>query len=471
MDGSHHTEELHLQRVSALCRLCGRRSKKAFDDRKVLLCKTYAADLYAFHQIDISSDTASKHSDTLCRPCYMRVMRLKRSKVPSYLTLQAAKEDIDESSDIWCEFSSLKSADQCSVCAKFLNQIRGGRPTKPKKGGKRSATVSEVDYEADSNTVAEHDISTESTFARQGPSTSTPKRLCTHTSTDTLFVSSQVQTSPIKKQETNTDQQTPPRTKMFADCTTSPLEKFSLRSIHNVTLPLTKEEEAYHTHLTRMKMGQSDDKLTLTCKTRGQPLIFKKVVKPRKASTVVSSPVRKRRATLMNKIRMDVSGGSVEDEIKQQSTEIKKATKQKRTKLLEAVGYKKSFLSRTKALAMRTACGLSWTQHRKQRKFLKDSGIDVESEKKQRTVQKEIRCGTVQTEKRMLSNSNGDMLETPVAFIESIPDFVKSVLDQYDQNNKLTWHNGTIPSNEIWIKVGGDHGGGSFSLLVGWLVF
>ena len=68
-----------------------------------------------------------------------------------------------------------------------------------------------------------------------------------------------------------------------------------------------------------MKMGQSDDKLTLTCKTRGQPLIFKKVVKPRKASTVVSSPVRKRRATLMNKIRMDVSGESVDCEIKQKA--------------------------------------------------------------------------------------------------------------------------------------------------------
>ena len=80
-----------------------------------------------------------------------------------------------------------------------------------------------------------------------------------------------------------------------------------------MTLPLTKEEEAYHTHLTRMKMGQSDDKLTFRCKTRGQPLIFKKVVKPRKASTVVSSPVCKRRAILMDKIRIDVSGGSVED--------------------------------------------------------------------------------------------------------------------------------------------------------------
>ena len=90
-------------------------------------------------------------------------------------------------------------------------------------------------------------------------------------------------------------------------------------------------------------MGRSGDKLTLTCKTRGQPLIFKKVVKPRKTSTAVSSPMRNRRAALLGKIRMDVPGGSVEDEIKQQSTEIRKATKHKKAKLLEAAGYKISF--------------------------------------------------------------------------------------------------------------------------------
>ena len=27
---------------------------------------------------------------------------------------------------------------------------------------------------------------------------------------------------------------------------------------------------------------------------------------------------------------------------------------------------------------------------------------------------------------------------------------------------KLTWHNGLIPENEIWVKVGGDKGGHSF---------
>ena len=28
----------------------------------------------------------------------------------------------------------------------------------------------------------------------------------------------------------------------------------------------------------------------------------------------------------------------------------------------------------------------------------------------------------------------------------------------------LTWHNDAIPSQEIWIKIGGDKGGGSFKM-------
>ena len=78
-----------------------------FDDQKIILCKTQATELSAFPQIDTSSETASKHSETLCRPCYMHLMRLKRSTVSLDLTLQAAKEDIDKLS-----ISSV-SADQC----------------------------------------------------------------------------------------------------------------------------------------------------------------------------------------------------------------------------------------------------------------------------------------------------------------------------------------------------------------------
>ena len=37
---------------------------------------------------------------------------------------------------------------------------------------------------------------------------------------------------------------------------------------------------------------------------------------------------------------------------------------------------------------------------------------------------------------------------------------------------RLTWHDGVIPENEIWVKLGGDKGGGSFkmSLQIGNLV-
>lgn len=33
-----------------------------------------------------------------------------------------------------------------------------------------------------------------------------------------------------------------------------------------------------------------------------------------------------------------------------------------------------------------------------------------------------------------------------------------------DRNNCLCWHNGRIPANEIWLKVGGDKGGNSFKM-------
>ena len=38
-----------------------------------------------------------------------------------------------------------------------------------------------------------------------------------------------------------------------------------------------------------------------------------------------------------------------------------------------------------------------------------------------------------------------------------------SKLNTYS-NNQLTWHNGAIPPDEIWVKIGGDKGGGSFKM-------
>ena len=49
------------------------------------------------------------------------------------------------------------------------------------------------------------------------------------------------------------------------------------------------------------------------------------------------------------------------------------------------------------------------------------------------------------------------------------PDFtflVKHYLDLYSSQRQLTWHVGTIPEDEIRLKLGGDHGGRSFKFVM-----
>ena len=37
---------------------------------------------------------------------------------------------------------------------------------------------------------------------------------------------------------------------------------------------------------------------------------------------------------------------------------------------------------------------------------------------------------------------------------------------KYHRNGLLYWHDGRIPSDEVWLKIGGDKGGGTFKMAV-----
>ena len=64
-------------------------------------------------------------------------------------------------------------------------------------------------------------------------------------------------------------------------------------------------------------------------------------------------------------------------------------------------------------------------------------------------------------------SSNIDRLKTHTCGIHfGLPVFLSTLLNQYQEKEKLTWHNQTIPDDEIWIKTGGDHGGDSFKLVL-----
>ena len=55
---------------------------------------------------------------------------------------------------------------------------------------------------------------------------------------------------------------------------------------------------------------------------------------------------------------------------------------------------------------------------------------------------------------------------TPVASIDNLPVFVSNLLNQYQEKEKMTWHNQTIPDDEMWIQIGGDYGGDNFKLVL-----
>ena len=54
-------------------------------------------------------------------------------------------------------------------------------------------------------------------------------------------------------------------------------------------------------------------------------------------------------------------------------------------------------------------------------------------------------------------------VEVPVVYIKDLTQFLKELLHNYKKANMLVWKDG-MPENEIWVKLGGDHGGKSFKL-------
>ena len=104
-----------------------------------------------------------------------------------------------------------------------------------------------------------------------------------------------------------------------------------------------------------------------------------------------------------------------------------------------------------------------------QRQFCRSLGIQFDSERAERSLEKEIMCGDIKIKNVTLKSADKSAhLPTPVGVTgdDDLPVFVSKLLDQYEEEGLLSWHGKTIPEEEIWVKIGGDHGGGSFKLML-----
>ena len=120
---------------------------------------------------------------------------------------------------------------------------------------------------------------------------------------------------------------------------------------------------------------------------------------------------------------------------------------------------------------MRTHLGLSWSKYRTYKRFMRSIGIKHACERAERKVQKNAICGRIKIGMKQLSFDNKttqekEMKSTPVAYVEDLTEFVPELLNKYEEVGLLHSHDGQIPEDEVWVKLGGDHGGGTFKIML-----
>eukprot|EP00731_Ephydatia_muelleri_P019682 Em0012g507a len=225
-----------------------------------------------------------------------------------------------------------------------------------------------------------------------------------------------------------------------------------------VTEPLSPVESALQSHFVRRSLLLSPKKDVLVVKTSGKALV---------PTSSASHKTVKKRTKSLSDLRSVVSAG---DTITQLSREVDSCTPEERAKLLEVIssqtGDFRVSISTKDALAMKTELNISWNKLRAMRRWLQMWKIDMSSESHMRVRANDLIGSNIHAEMVPLSFQHKDggevIKQAPIASIPHLWDRIVTVLEQNQSNGKLTWHNGVIPSEEIWIKLGGDKGGGTF---------
>ena len=77
-------------------------------------------------------------------------------------------------------------------------------------------------------------------------------------------------------------------------------------------------------------------------------------------------------------------------------------------------------------------------------------------------------CGKIKVKRKKILCADKRTATEPVGYVgdNDLPSFVSKLLDLFQEENLLTWHGNGSPDEEIWIKLGGDHGGGTLKFNV-----
>ena len=509
-----HSIESHTRCVNELCRICGNlccvtKKQKKNNDR-AHKCALIATDMFLIYGIDVNQEEEDTYSKSICGKCFTKIRDIKRTNSNTVLT--RAQEIFNINKNKWCSFRETLT-EECTLCS-HRHSLAGG--CIKRKTTLNRQTYQQLETTGTANSIHDHQdqpsASTSSSsniitnvdtnintnisisIEDEGPNISDTQNYDIETSQSHATFTYNPDMSTFLTDETNTcntcnDQtacetctslssntnttcqlpflpvaeSTPIKYTQTKDSSTSPMVKNEITFSQSLSLsqdtPLSKEEEHLTTHLVKRKLNTDPKKQTIFCKTSGQPMPLQRVVIPRKSTQSVRTPTKRKRAKLLHSIRTFVAGDSHSSADTQLASELKRIPVHRRQDITTKVSVKQKFkVSRLHTLAMKEKLGLSWRQGRKHANLLKQVGIRVENEKSVRELSREIISDFVQVEKRLFAKEDTTEYEVPYGRIRDLPRFVDSLLDSYDEQNLLTWREGSIPQDKIWVKIGGDHG-------------
>ena len=200
------------------------------------------------------------------------------------------------------------------------------------------------------------------------------------------------------------------------------------------------------------------------------PVPLQRLSQPRKSSDIASSPTKRRRTQNVSTTRSLVSGKKPEAVEVQEERDIRKISSEKARKIVMISNRwrNRNVIPKAYALAIKSRLGVSRHKFGELTRMLCKQGVNVENETAQRKLQQDILPQDLVVETHNFSFKNDQKEEyfrqTQAIFIDNIENYLFNLLNQYQSQNELSWHGGSIPEEEIWVKIGGDHGQGSLKV-------
>jgi len=196
--------------------------------------------------------------------------------------------------------------------------------------------------------------------------------------------------------------------------------------------------------------------------THGKSQMFERATVANVPSDLAKKTTLRRRSSDLTRHLELVSGGEAGARA-QLVAGLQRLSVADQEQLLVDAGLKSQKPAAGTALAIKADLSLPWSQLRKLRQWLKAFGVEIESEQSVRSfIAKKLPSYTAK--ELPMTGKDGEVTMVAAVYFPNLVDILATYLDSLHEKGRLTWHAGAIPESEIWIKLGGDHGGGSFKL-------